>query len=40
MENVVRIRKEDQASLDAYIDYALNTGDDAKPFSEKVDRSN
>lgn len=36
MENVIQIRKEDQASLNAYLDYALNTGDDAKPFSEKV----
>ena len=36
MENVIQIRKEDQASLNAYLDYALNTGDDAKPFTEKV----
>ena len=36
MENVIRVGKEDQAALDAYLDYALNTGDDAKPFSEKV----
>ena len=36
MENVIRVRPEDRAGLDMYIDYALNNGDDAKPFSEKV----
>jgi hypothetical protein len=36
MENVIQINKEDQVGLNAYLDYALNTGDDAKPFSEKV----
>jgi len=38
MENYIPIRKEDKAGLDIYLDYALNTGEDAKPFSEQVER--